>query len=144
MKTEPGTDPLLRQTGDLASAYLAGLAGRHVGGTATRAELLDAFGGPLPDDPADPSEVVRHLAEAADAGIVARSSGRFFGFVEGGVLPAALAADWLTSVWDQNPGYYVLSPAAAAAEEVVAGWLLDLLGLPATASVGFTTGAQMA
>ncbi|HEX2195600.1 MAG TPA: pyridoxal-dependent decarboxylase, partial [Actinomycetota bacterium] len=144
MKTEPGTDALLRLASDLSSAYLAGLPDRHVGGTATRARLLDALGGPLPDDPADPLDVVRHLAEAADPGIVATNSGRFFGFVEGGVLPAALGADWLTAAWDQNPGFHVLSPAAAVAEEVVAEWLLELLGLPETASVGFTTGAQMA
>ena len=84
------------------------------------------------------------MYEAADPGIVATSAGRFFGFVEGGVLPAALGADWLASTWDQNPGFYVLSPAAAVTEEVAAGWLLDLLKLPPTASVGFTTGAQMA
>ncbi|HEX2058019.1 MAG TPA: aminotransferase class V-fold PLP-dependent enzyme [Actinomycetota bacterium] len=146
MKTEPAseTQALLRLTSDLAARYLAGLSDRHVGGTATREELLEAFGGPLPDGPEDPAEVVRRLAEAADPGLVATSSGRFFGFVEGGVLPAALAADWLTSVWDQNPGFHVLSPTGAAAEEVVARWLLDLLGLPEHASVGFTTGAQMA
>ena len=129
---------------ELALRYADSLPDRHVGGTATRAGLLDAFGGPLPDAPGDPADVVRRLADAAEPGLVATSSGRFFGFVEGGVLPAALAADWLTSVWDQNPGFHVLSPASAAAEEVVAGWLLDLLGLPAGASVGFTTGAQMA
>jgi glutamate/tyrosine decarboxylase-like PLP-dependent enzyme len=92
----------------------------------------------------DPKDVVRALAMGADDGLIATSGGRFFGFVEGGVLPAALAADWLTSTWDQNPGFYVLSPAAAVVEEIVAGWLRELLGLPASASVGFTTGAQMA
>jgi glutamate/tyrosine decarboxylase-like PLP-dependent enzyme len=129
---------------ELSLRYLEGLPDRHVGGTAGRAFLQEAFGGPLPDEPADPAEIVRELADAAEPGLVATSSGRFFGFVEGGVLPAALAADWLTATWDQNPGFHVLSPAGAAAEEAVAGWLLDLLGLPATASVGFTTGAQMA
>ena len=129
---------------ELTLRYLDSLPDRHVGGTATRDELLESLGGPLPDGPGDPAAVIRRLAGAADPGLVATSSGRYFGFVEGGVLPAALAADWLTSVWDQNPGFHVLSPAGAAAEEVVAGWLLDLLGLPPSASVGFTTGAQMA
>ncbi|HYP23440.1 MAG TPA: aminotransferase class V-fold PLP-dependent enzyme [Actinomycetota bacterium] len=129
---------------ELALRYVESLPDRHVGGTASRDALLDALGGLLPEGPDDPAGVVRRLADAADPGLVATSSGRFFGFVEGGVLPAALAADWLTSVWDQNPGFSVLSPAAAAAEEVVAGWMLDLLGLPPSASVGFTTGAQMA
>lgn len=139
-----GWPALLDETRDLALRYIDSLPTRHVGGTATPAELRDALGGPLPDEPQDPAQVVRALAHAADPGLVATSSGRFFGFVEGGVLPAAMAADWLTTVWDQNPGFNVLSPAGAAAEEVVAGWLLDLLGLPPAASVGFTTGAQMA
>jgi glutamate/tyrosine decarboxylase-like PLP-dependent enzyme len=134
----------LAEAHDLSLRYVDSLPHRHVGGTATRASLVDAFGGPLPDEPQDPAAVIRALAEAAEPGLVATSSGRFFGFVEGGVLPAALAADWLTATWDQNPGFNVLSPAGAAAEEVVAEWLLDLLGLPETASVGFTTGAQMA
>ena len=69
---------------------------------------------------------------------------RYFGFVIGGHLPAALAADWLTSAWDQNAGLYVSPPASSVVEEVAAGWLLEILGLPRTASVGFTTGCTMA
>ena len=148
MDTEPATTTevaaALRVAHERTLRYLDGLSDRHVGGTATRAELLGALGGALPEAGEDPAAVIARLADAADPGLVATSSGRFFGFVEGGVLPAALAADWLTAVWDQNPGFNVLSPAGAATEEVVAGWLLDLLGLPPTASVGFTTGAQMA
>ncbi|HEX2057147.1 MAG TPA: pyridoxal-dependent decarboxylase [Actinomycetota bacterium] len=138
------TDELLALARDLALRYVETLDDRPVAGVASPSDLAAAFGGTLPDDPEDPREVVKRLADAAEPGVVATSGGRFFGFVEGGVLPAALAADWLTSTWDQNPGFHVLSPAAAAAEEAVAGWLLDLLSLPATASVGFTTGAQMA
>jgi glutamate/tyrosine decarboxylase-like PLP-dependent enzyme len=137
-------DELLDLTLALALGYVRGLPERPVAGNATREALTAAFGRPLADEPEDPSKVVQDLADAAEPGLVATSSGRFFGFVEGGVLPAALAADWLTSTWDQNPGFNVLSPAAAVAEEVVAGWLLDLLALPPAASVGFTTGAQMA
>jgi glutamate/tyrosine decarboxylase-like PLP-dependent enzyme len=77
-------------------------------------------------------------------GLVGTAGPRFFGFVVGGSLPAALAADWLTSTWDQNGGLYVLSPAAAVAEEVAAAWLIELLGLPTETSVGFVTGATMA
>jgi glutamate/tyrosine decarboxylase-like PLP-dependent enzyme len=106
--------------------------------------MLGRLGGPLPDGPTDPAEVIAALAEGADPGLVVTNAGRYFGFVEGGIVPAALAADWLTSTWDQNPGFSVLSPAAAAAEEVCRGWLCELLGLPADASAGFTTGAQMA
>ena len=84
------------------------------------------------------------LARGVDRGLIASAGPRYFGFVVGGSQPAALAADWLTSAWDQNAGLYALSPAAAVAEEVVQGWLVDLLGLPAGTSCGFTTGATMA
>ncbi|HEY0444766.1 MAG TPA: aminotransferase class V-fold PLP-dependent enzyme, partial [Candidatus Limnocylindrales bacterium] len=80
----------------------------------------------------------------ADPGLVGCAGPRYFGFVIGGSVPAALAADWLTSAWDQNAGLYAISPAAAVAEEVAATWLVDLFGLPAGSSVGFTTGATMA
>ncbi len=105
---------------------------------------MAALGGPLPDGPTPADDVVRHLVEAADPGLVVTNGGRYFGFVEGGVLPASLAADWLASTWDQNPGFAALSPAAAAVEEVCRGWIVDLLGLPPDSSAGFTTGAQMA
>jgi glutamate/tyrosine decarboxylase-like PLP-dependent enzyme len=102
------------------------------------------MGGPLPDRPVDPVTVVEELARDADPGLVGSAGPRYFGFVVGGSVPASLAADWLTSAWDQNTGLYALSPAAAVAEEVAAAWLLDVLGLPAGSSVGFTTGATMA
>ena len=117
---------------------------RPVGGPVDLAALRAAMGGPLPEDGEDPIAVVEGLARDADPGIVATAGPRYFGFVIGGSQPAALAADWLTSTWDQNAAAYVISPAAAVAEEVAHGWLLDLLGLPAGTSVGFTTGATMA
>jgi glutamate/tyrosine decarboxylase-like PLP-dependent enzyme len=98
----------------------------------------------LPAGGADPAAVIEHLAAAADAGLVASAGPRYFGFVIGGSLPAALAADWLATVWDQDAGLYACGPAAAVVEEVAAGWLLDLFALPAAASVGFVTGGQMA
>jgi glutamate/tyrosine decarboxylase-like PLP-dependent enzyme len=88
--------------------------------------------------------VIAALATAAEPGLLASPSGRFFGFVIGGGMPAALAADWLTSTWDQNAGLFVLSPAASVVEEVVGGWLAELLGLPEDVSFGFVTGVQMA
>jgi glutamate/tyrosine decarboxylase-like PLP-dependent enzyme len=92
----------------------------------------------------EPREVVADLVAAADPGVVASGSGRFFGFVIGGANPAALAADWLTSAWDQNAGLYVLGPAASVVEEVAGAWLAELFGLPVGMSVGYVTGAQMA
>ena len=127
-----------------ARAYLATLPTRRVGGRATLEELRAALGGPLPVDGTDPARVVAELAEKADPGIVATAGPRYFGFVVGGSLPAALGADWLTSVWDQNAGIYVLSPAASVVEETVIRWLLELFGLPGTSSIGFVTGCQMA
>ena len=129
---------------DHALGYLEGLPARPVTSRASLAEMRAALGGPLPEQPLEPREVIAALATAAEPGVVASSSGRFFGFVIGGATPAALAADWLTSVWDQNAGLYILGPAAGVVEEVAGGWLAELLGLPAGVSVGFVTGAQMA
>lgn len=127
-----------------AEAYLAGLPDRPVRAAASLPELRSALGGPLPDGPTDPREVIDALATAAEPGVVASGSGRYFGFVVGGALPVALAADWLTGAWDQNAGLYALSPAASVVEEVAGGWLAELLGLPAGVSVGFVTGGQAA
>jgi glutamate/tyrosine decarboxylase-like PLP-dependent enzyme len=86
--------------------------------------------------------VLERLAAAADPGLVASPGPRFFGFVVGGTLPVAIAADWMTSAWDQNAGLEVLAPAAAVVEEVCERWIVELLGLPAGASAGFVTGGQ--
>ncbi|MEA2653520.1 MAG: hypothetical protein QOI37_747 [Chloroflexota bacterium] len=137
-------DRLLSRTADLANDYLASLASRPVGRPVDLAALREALGGPLPEGPTDPKAVVEGLAVAADAGLVGSAGPRYFGFVVGGSLPAALGADWLVSAWDQNAGLYAISPAAAVAEEVAAAWLVELLGLPAGTSVGFVTGATMA
>src|SRR5205814_3859929 len=104
----------------------------------------EALGGPLPEGPADGATVVDELVAAAEPGLVAIPGGRYFGFVIGGAVPAALAADWLTSAWDQNAGLYVGGPAASVVEEVAGAWLAELLGLPADVSFGFVTGCQMA
>src|SRR4051794_13861462 len=134
----------LTEAFERATTYLAGLPERRVGPRATATELHQALGGPLPSGPSDPREVVAHLAKGVEDGLLPSGSGRFFGFVFGGATPASLAADWLTTTWDQNAGLYAASPAAAVVEDVAAGWLVELFGLPPTTSVGFVTGAQMA
>jgi glutamate/tyrosine decarboxylase-like PLP-dependent enzyme len=106
--------------------------------------MKKAFARPLQDEALDPVDVVEELATLAEPGLMAMPSGRFFGWVIGGTLPAALGADVLVSSWDQNAAMRYASPATAAIEEVAGEWLLDLLGLPAGSDVGFTTGGTMA
>jgi len=125
-------------------AWLTSLSDRPVPPRRDADELADSLGGPLPDDPTEPATVVDLLAGCVEPGLMAMPSGRFFGWVIGGTLPAALAADWLTSAWDQNSGMRFATPGTSAAEEAAAAWLLDLLRLPPDADVGFVTGATMA
>jgi glutamate/tyrosine decarboxylase-like PLP-dependent enzyme len=125
-----------------AQRFLSGVDGRPVAARADAAAVRDVLGGPLPEQGEDPEAVVEALVAGADPGLVASAGPRHFGFVIGGALPAAVAADWLVSAWDQCAAFHVLSPAAAAVEEVAAAWALDLLRLPRTATVGFVTGGQ--
>jgi glutamate/tyrosine decarboxylase-like PLP-dependent enzyme len=134
---------VLRRTAELAADFLDSLDDRAIFPRVSVGELREALGGPLPDAPSDPERVIEDLVRAAEPGVVAIPSGRYFGFVIGGGLPAALAADWLTSAWDQNAGLYVAGPSASVVEQVVREWVCDLLGLPETASIGFVTGTQM-
>ena len=138
------TRDLLRHTADLAIEHLASLADRPVHATASADELRATLGGSLNDEPRDARAVVDDLARAAAPGIVASAGSRYFGFVVGGALPATVAADWLTTTWDQDAGLLVLSPAAAVVEETIGRWLVDLFGLPAGTSCGLVTGGQMA
>jgi glutamate/tyrosine decarboxylase-like PLP-dependent enzyme len=135
---------LLRRTADLAADFLDSLDRRPVWPDASVEELRSSLGGSLQDEPLDPAEVIEELVRAAEPGVVGIPSGRYFGFVIGGAVPASLAADWLTSVWDQNAGLVVGGPSAAIVEEVAGAWLKDLLGIPTSASFSFVTGCQMA
>jgi len=135
---------LLRRTADLAIEFLAEVDERPVAPPIGPDDMRVRLGGPLPERGEPPEAVVEWLARAADPGLVASGGPRYFGFVMGGAQPAALAADWLTSTWDQNAGLFVRSPAAAVAEEVAGEWLRQLLGLPEGVSVGFTSGGTMA
>jgi len=137
-------DALLRRTAELANQFLDDVDERPVAPPVGPDEIRASLGGPLPAHGEEPTAVIEWLAHAADPGLVASTGPRYFGFVMGGAQPAALAADWLTSTWDQNAGLYVRSPAAAVAEEVAGEWLRDLLGLPEPVSVGFTSGGTMA
>jgi glutamate/tyrosine decarboxylase-like PLP-dependent enzyme len=141
---QPDWDGPLEAAHRAASDFLHGLPSRQVGAAASRQELMTTLGGELPEEGTDAVEVVQDLAKAAEPGLVATQSGRFFGFVIGGASPAGIAADWLASSWDQNAGLSLLTPSAAAIEEIAGAWMIELFGLPAQTSVGFVTGAQMA
>jgi glutamate/tyrosine decarboxylase-like PLP-dependent enzyme len=143
MATDP-FEPVLERALAHVADYLRAQPERHVGARASREELLAALRSPLAERGEPDQAVIDLLAAQAGRGAVATGSPRYFGFVVGGTLPVALAADWLASGWDQNAGIHALSPLASALEEVAADWLLELFGLPADAGVGFVTGCQMA
>jgi glutamate/tyrosine decarboxylase-like PLP-dependent enzyme len=138
------TRDLLGLTADLAGSYLESLDRRPVLQDVDVEALRGALERPLPEGPTDPRDVIAQLAADADPGLAGMAGGRWFGFVIGGSLPAALAADWLTSAWDQNAGLFGPAPAAAIAEEVSGKWLRELFGLPGGVSFAFVTGCQMA
>src|SRR3982751_3731382 len=134
-------DPLLARARQHAGAFLDIVRDRHVNARAPNPTTSDA---PSLGNPVDPLEVLDQLAAVIEQGCVATPGPRYFGFVTGGSYPVAVAADWMVSAWDQNAGLHVMSPAMAAIEDAAAAWLLDLFGLPPSASVGFVTGATMA
>jgi glutamate/tyrosine decarboxylase-like PLP-dependent enzyme len=135
---------LLSDAAERATRYLDGIDERPVAPDEAALAGLARFDEPLPETAGDPATMLALLDEAGSAATVASAGGRYFGFVTGGSHPAALAAHWLASAWDQNTALPVMSPAAARLHEVVAGWLADLLGLPAGTAAAFVTGATMA
>jgi glutamate/tyrosine decarboxylase-like PLP-dependent enzyme len=135
---------LLADTAERAAQYLEGIAERRVAPLPADVARLEALAGPLPELPSDPAAVLSMLDEFGSPATVASAAGRYFGFVIGGSLPAALAANWLAGAWDQNAAMQVMSPVAAKLEEIVLGWMVDLLGLPLGSGAGFVTGTTMA
>jgi glutamate/tyrosine decarboxylase-like PLP-dependent enzyme len=135
---------LLGTAAQHASDYLDTLSERPVKASAGGDTLRARLGGDLPEHGAEPEAVVDMLAAAGRDGTVATQGPRYFGFVVGGSLPAATAADWLVSAWDQNAGLFVLSPLAAVVEEIALAWVKQVVGLPESWAGGFVTGGQMA
>jgi glutamate/tyrosine decarboxylase-like PLP-dependent enzyme len=127
-----------------AFAYVDGLAERRVFPDDAAIRGLAAFREPLPAAPAPGLEIVRMLDVHGAPATVATTGGRYFGFVNGGALPAAIAAKWIADVWDQNAALYLMSPVASELETVCEGWLVDLLGLPDGTAAGFVTGTTSA
>jgi glutamate/tyrosine decarboxylase-like PLP-dependent enzyme len=141
---ENSVKKLLDETAARAARYLAGVGDRKVIAKAEDVARLDALAGPLPENPCAPSEILAMLDDIGSPATVTTTGGRYFGFVIGGTLPAALAANWLAGAWDQNACMRVMSPVAAKVEDIVREWSLDLLGLPFESEVGFVTGTTMA
>ncbi len=141
-RADPGA--LLERTAELAIEYLRALPESPVRANQDVESLRAALCGPLPEAGNEPLAVIEALARDAAPGLIALAGPRYFGFVIGGGVPAAVAADWLTSTWDQNAGLYVAGPAASVVEEAVGAWLIEMFGLPAQSSYGFVTGCQMA
>jgi glutamate/tyrosine decarboxylase-like PLP-dependent enzyme len=144
MASTPEAVAALARAHEHVLTWLASLSDRAVPPSASVAEVVAALGAELPAGPTDPTAVVDLLVDGVEGGLTAMPSGRFFGFVIGGTHPAAMAADWLTSAWDQNAGMRTVTPAATAVEDLAEAWVLDLLGLPPASAVGFVTGGTMA
>jgi len=136
--------PVLERALSHSVAYLENLDKSPVAPTATYSELRARLARPLQEEGLEPEKVVDDLVADSEGGIMGDAGGRFFAWVVGGSLPAALAADWITSTWDQNAALYASSPAEAVVEEVCGSWLKELLGIPSTASFAQVTGCQMA
>jgi glutamate/tyrosine decarboxylase-like PLP-dependent enzyme len=138
------TRTLLTDAAARAATYLEGLPERSVAPSAEAVAALVHFDRPLPEHPQDPARVLSDLDEFGSPGTGASAGGRYFGFVIGATLPAALAANMLTTSWDQNCGLVVISPTTAKLESIALRWLLDALHLPPASAAGFVTGATMA
>src|SRR5215510_4350978 len=136
---------LLTRTSELANDFLDGVAARPVARRIDFENLLSEIGGHgLQAEGDEPMQIIEELSRHGDRAVVATAGPRYFGFVVGGSLPVALAADWLTTAWDQNAAFYAHSPLAAAVEQAAADWLINLFGLAKGTSVGFVTGGTMA
>ncbi len=135
---------LLTEAAARAARYVAAVGDRKVVPEPGDIARLETLGGRLPEPPCDPAEVLALLDDVGSPATVATSAGRYFGFVIGGTLPAALAANWLAGAWDQNAAMQVMSPVAAKVEDIVREWTLDLLGLPSSSGIGFVTCTTMA
>jgi len=135
---------LLTRTAEIAADYVDSLGTRGVGPRRAYREMLAAVDRPVPEGPSEPLAVVEELAATLEPGITAMGSGRYFGFVIGGALPASVAVDWLVSAWDQNAGLAEPTPGISSLEAVAGRWVLELLGLPSHSSFAFVTGCQMA
>ena len=142
--TPDSTSNLLAAAAERAIRYRETLDARPVAPSSETVARLSALGGPLPEAPQPPEQILALLDDIGSPATVATTGGRYFGFVTGGALPATVAASWLASAWDQNAALYIMSPVASELERIALGWLVDTLGLAAGTGGAFVTGATMA
>jgi len=142
---DPGSfSSLLEQARQFAGEYIESLAQRPVFPSETSLQAMNQLDGPLPETSNDPAAVLKQLHEIGSHAAVNQTAGRYFGFVNGGMLPVGLAAKWLGDVWDQNTAHYVMSPIASRLEEICERWIVSLLGLPTQTAAGFVSGTTIA
>jgi glutamate/tyrosine decarboxylase-like PLP-dependent enzyme len=137
-------DELLRQAAEMGRKYMLGIGRRRVAPAEKDLDYLKEFHEPFPNAPSDPMQILEKLDQIGSPATVATTGGRYFGFVNGGTLPASLAANWLAGAWDQNAALRVMSPVAAELEEVVLQWVCEVLGLPQGSEGGLVTCATTA
>src|SRR5258708_2443702 len=135
---------LLTLAVDKAQRYVRDVSERRVGPSEASIAALAQLHEPFPLSPSEPSDVIAMLDKIGSAATVATTGGRYFGFVNGGMVPVALAANWLAGAWNQNAALRVMSPIAAELEEVVLRWICEALGLPPDCAGGLVTCATMA
>jgi glutamate/tyrosine decarboxylase-like PLP-dependent enzyme len=144
LRRQVGEESLFYRAREHALEYMRSIGQRNVYPTVQALEGLEEFRRDLPEDPAAPGEILDMLHRAGSPATVAQTGGRYFGFVNGGILPAALAVKWLIDAWDQNAALYVISPVVSVLEGVCEKWLTELLGLPEGAAAGFVSGTATA
>jgi glutamate/tyrosine decarboxylase-like PLP-dependent enzyme len=140
----PLRDDILYLAADKAQSYVRDIAERRVNPTEAALAALAQLHEPFPSSPSDPGEVIARLDQIGSAATVATTGGRYFGFVNGGIVPAAMAANWLAAAWNQNAALRVMSPISAELEEIVIRWVCEALGLPSDCAGGLVTCATMA
>ena len=144
LRKDVGSSELFENAKGCALDYMRTAAARRVYPPAEAIRGLEAFNEKLQDGPVDPRAVLDMLHSAGSPATVSQNGGRYFGFVNGGITPAGLAAKWLADAWDQNAALYVISPVASVLEGVCEGWLVELLGLPDQTAAGFVSGTSTA
>ena len=135
---------MLDKARQFAGEYIDSLGQRPVFPTEASLQALNSLNEPLPETSSDPGFVLKQLHEIGSPGAVNQTAGRYFGFVNGGMLPVGLAAKWLGDVWDQNTAHYVMSPIDSRLEEICERWIVSLLRLPDETATGFVSGTTIA